>query len=171
MSHIYVPADRGRHRAWIETAQVETAAISYGRPAAEAEVSSLAHRLDLGFDTQDTRVVVLQAAGTPAGYFWIEARSDRQWFLLDIWIAPAHRGRGLGNKLLREALRQAAALDSRELRLAVAARNEVARRLFEAEGFVVNDTMLRDGRTWLEMRKMLPAASGNVEKRFPDGIG
>jgi ribosomal protein S18 acetylase RimI-like enzyme len=156
MGEIFVAAEARRHRDWIVAAQAETAAISYGSPAAEAEASSLARRLDAALGAADTRIMVLEAGGAPVGYFLIEPRLEGQWFLLDLWIAPAQRSRGLGCIVLREALRHAARLGGSEVRLAVAARNQSARRLFAAEGFAVDDAQARDGCTWFEMRKVLP---------------
>jgi len=147
-------------REWIAVAQAETAAASYGRPATPGEAATLARRLEAAFGAAGARIMVLHAAGVPAGYFWIEARTGGQWFLLDIWVGPTRRGQGLGRRLLRAAACMAARLGASELRLAVAARNDAARRLFAAEGFRVTDSQMREGRIWLEMGKDLRAEPG-----------
>ena len=72
-------------------------------------------------------------------YFGDEARTWCYADLLAIAVHPAHRGHGLGRRLLARAIEGARdarrSLDVRELRLTVADSNEGALRLFAAAGF------------------------------------
>lgn len=55
--------------------------------------------------------------------------------LLNICVAPAHQGRGLGRRLLKRVLRIARERDADTMFLEVRASNEGARWLYESEGF------------------------------------
>ncbi len=72
-------------------------------------------------------------------YFGDESRSWCYADLLAIAIHPAHRGQGLGKRLLARAIVAAResrrSLDVRELRLTVADSNDAALGLFAAAGF------------------------------------
>lgn len=58
--------------------------------------------------------------------------------LVGMWVAPAARGRGVGDALVDAALALAWATGCQEVRLIVVVGNEAARRLYERHGF--NDT-------------------------------
>lgn len=58
-------------------------------------------------------------------------------FIHDVWVEPAHRGRGLASALVDEALTRFRAMGVAQVRLETAAGNEAARSLFAARGFRV----------------------------------
>lgn len=58
-------------------------------------------------------------------------------FIHDVWVEPAHRGRGLAGALLDAALARFRALNIAQVRLETAAANDAARRLFASRGFRV----------------------------------
>ncbi len=75
---------------------------------------------------------VVEIDGEPAGRLYVHrGRSDIR--IMDIAIAPAYRGRGIGTALLRALVREAAA-SGRKLSIHVEANNP-ARRLYERLGF------------------------------------
>jgi ribosomal-protein-alanine N-acetyltransferase len=55
--------------------------------------------------------------------------------LLNIAVAPARRGAGIGRALLRECIRRGARAGAARIHLEVRAGNEEAQRLYRAEGF------------------------------------
>jgi ribosomal protein S18 acetylase RimI-like enzyme len=70
--------------------------------------------------------------GTPVGRLLLDGKPDC-WRILDIAVLAAHRGRGLGTRVLKQCQQQAAAAGVK-LELQVAPRNP-ARRLYERLGF------------------------------------
>jgi ribosomal protein S18 acetylase RimI-like enzyme len=75
---------------------------------------------------------VVLVAGIPVGRLWV-AREPEELRLVDVSLLPAHRGAGLGTKLLR-ALQREATETGKPLRLSVT-RDNPARRLYERLGF------------------------------------
>ena len=66
--------------------------------------------------------------------YCIVARHDTVWHLMDIAVAPARRGTGIGKALLEALLRALPGPDA-HLTLEVRPSNDVAIRLYEAYGF------------------------------------
>lgn len=63
------------------------------------------------------------------------AEGGRVAWLEDMVVAPAERGRGLGTRLLRHAVREARALGCSRLTLLTDVVNEAAQRFYAREGF------------------------------------
>ena len=87
-------------------------------------------------------VLVAELAGTVIGYAWagIEGYDNMSLrgpagVLYDIVVDPAHRGQGIGQRLLDSALATLAQRDTRRVVLSTAARNESAQRLFVRAAF------------------------------------
>ena len=70
-------------------------------------------------------------------------RAEFGAWLVGLWVAPEHRGRGVGLDLIRAAVRQASALGIAELR----AGTVDAAGLFERAGWSRLDPILHKGRT------------------------
>lgn len=70
--------------------------------------------------------------GNPAGRLWV-AREPGELLLVDVSLLPAHRGAGVGTRLL-QALQREATETGKPLRLSVA-RDNPARRLYARLGF------------------------------------
>jgi ribosomal protein S18 acetylase RimI-like enzyme len=66
------------------------------------------------------------------GYLLLDRKPDR-WWIVDIAVLAAHRGRGLGTRVLEECKRRAVAAGA-GLQLQVSPLNP-ARRLYERLGF------------------------------------
>jgi ribosomal protein S18 acetylase RimI-like enzyme len=98
-------------------------------------------------------------AGSPRGRLWIAERADRmigciaivaagpdtaqlRWFLID----PSARGRGLGKRLMREALAFCRQAGYRDVILWTESALTAAARLYEAAGFRKTDE--KPGRLW-----------------------
>jgi mycothiol synthase len=67
--------------------------------------------------------------------FMLSDTGGRHWELSYMGVAPAHRGRGLGNATLFRALGRVQELQARRLTLAVDCRNSFAIRLYREYGF------------------------------------
>ena len=76
------------------------------------------------------------AGGEVAGSVALRDLGDRAYKLKRMYLRPAHRGRGLGRRLLATALVWARANDARVVRLDTAEGMVAARRLYESAGFV-----------------------------------
>jgi len=83
------------------------------------------------FPAAEDRLLLVE--GRPAGRLLV-ARGEREWWLVDVALLPAHRGGGLGTRLLRE-LREEAGRARVPLKLHVL-RGSPARRLYVRLGFV-----------------------------------
>ncbi|MGQ0798138.1 MAG: GNAT family N-acetyltransferase [Methanobacteriota archaeon] len=60
---------------------------------------------------------------------------EEHGFVYDVWVAPAHRGRGVGRHLVSWAVDWARGRGYRKIKLEVAATNAAARRIYERFGF------------------------------------
>jgi putative acetyltransferase len=76
------------------------------------------------------------AGGEVAGSVALRDLADRAYKLKRMYLRPAHRGRGLGRRLLATALDWARANDARVVRLDTAEGMVAARHLYESAGFV-----------------------------------
>jgi putative acetyltransferase len=76
------------------------------------------------------------AGGDVAGSVALRDLGERAYKLKRMYLRPAHRGRGLGKRLLATALDWARANDARVVRLDTAEGMVAARRLYESAGFV-----------------------------------
>ena len=76
------------------------------------------------------------AGGEVAGSVALRDLGDGAYKLKRMYLRPAHRGRGLGRRLLATALDWARANDARVVRLDTAEGMAAARRLYESAGFV-----------------------------------
>lgn len=103
----------------------------------------------------DHRVVLVE--GAPAGRLLV-ARGEKEWRLVDIALLPAHRGAGVGTRLLRELVDEAARARV-PLRLRVLHGN-AARALYERLGFRPEPAQAADGDPYLAM-EWLPGPRGD----------
>lgn len=73
----------------------------------------------------------------PVGYLWIGPRQlgSDEWWVWDVEIDAAHRGRGLGRVTMLRAEEEAARHGARTLGLNVFGYNTVARGLYESLGY------------------------------------
>src|SRR4051812_47143102 len=110
-------------------------------PAAADDATARAAVERLLADPALGRAWVIRSGDEPAGYvvltlgYSIEF-GGRTAFVDELYVAPAHRRRGIGRLALRFAAHQAAVLGGRGLFLEVSPANSGARRLYEAAGFV-----------------------------------
>jgi len=89
----------------------------------------------LGRFLDEASAVLIDAADRPVGMLLAAEQSPQRAIVLNVVVDPARRGLDLGRFLLRRALRAAAALGYREVRLWVTVTNVPARSLYESEGF------------------------------------
>lgn len=96
-----------------------------------------------------------------AGYAAVRPHQE-YGHVIGMLVQPAHRGKGLGRKLLQHVVAWAADAHLRDVSLLVFAHNEAAIALYESEGFVrteyyPNDVMRQDGRVFdtILMRRVL----------------
>ena len=99
----------------------------------DAEWSS---RLAAGVDSPSDLPLVALFSGKPIGLAWGRIESDPDVATLyQMWVAPAHRGRGAGRMLVEAIIDWARARNARYLTLAVTCGNSPARHLYERSGF------------------------------------
>jgi GNAT superfamily N-acetyltransferase len=82
-----------------------------------------------------TALWVALAGGEVVGSVALRDLGDKELELKCMYLSPAHRGRGLGKRLLAIALEWARANAATVIRLDTSERMEAARRLYEAHGF------------------------------------
>jgi ribosomal protein S18 acetylase RimI-like enzyme len=92
-------------------------------------------------DLDASRVAVVD--GEPAGICKLAIRGRRGW-IAGVGVAPPHRGRGVGEALMRGVLEEARKRALREVWLEVLVQNEPAIRLYEKLGF----ERVRDLEVW-----------------------
>jgi ribosomal protein S18 acetylase RimI-like enzyme len=85
----------------------------------------------LGLPDADDRIILLD--GRPAGRL-IVVRLESEIRLADISLLPEHRGKGVGSRLIREILDEAA-VSGKAVTLHVEMMNHKAARLYERLGF------------------------------------
>lgn len=61
--------------------------------------------------------------------------SEPHGFIFDVWVAPEHRGQGVGKRLVDWAVQWAKGRGFRKLKLEVSESNERARHIYEELGF------------------------------------
>jgi GNAT superfamily N-acetyltransferase len=128
--------------------------VAAGNWAADQADELAARQLDGylpdGPQTAGMLVMVGETAdGQPVGHFWValqHADSGGGAWILDIEVAPGHRGKGYGRALLAATERETLRHGVQTIGLNVFGTNTVARRLYESAGY---DT------TTLQMRKKL----------------
>ena len=79
--------------------------------------------------------VVVDATGEVVGTVGLLPLDDGRCELRKLYVAKEHRGRGLGKRLVQDALEKAKALGFRRVELETAGVLEVAGRLYESFGF------------------------------------
>lgn len=119
-----------------------------GRPDAE-----WAWRLASGADVRVSLPLVAELGGALVGLAWgrIDASTPDVAALYQMWVAPTHRGRGVGQKLLETVIAWATAQNAAFLELGVTCGDSPARRLYERAGFkpLGEPQPLRSGSTLL----------------------
>jgi ribosomal protein S18 acetylase RimI-like enzyme len=82
--------------------------------------------------------VVAEIGGQFIGMAWAQVDPAKKTArLFQMWVVPAHRARGVGQKLLAAATEWAKSQGAREIVLGVTCGNSPARRLYESAGFNV----------------------------------
>ena len=109
-----------------------TLAAEAGRPDAE-----WARRLASSADVRVSLPLVAELGGELIGLAWgrIDASAPDVAALYQMWVAPTHRGRGVGRKLLEAVIAWATAQNAAFLELGVTCGDSPARRLYERAGF------------------------------------
>jgi len=99
------------------------------------------------FRQGDSVVLVgeLEAGAAPSGFAQLypvpsSVSLGRAWILNDLFVSPTARGRGLGRALLAAARDHGMATGALYLELMTERTNETARRLYEAEGWDLDQT-------------------------------
>lgn len=98
-----------------------------------------------GVETAGMVLLVGETAGGVVGLVWLgPAPPDRSgWWIYDIEVVPAQRGRGYGRALLEAAEREAQLRGAESIGLNVFGGNDPARGLYESSGYEVAATHMR----------------------------
>ena len=129
---------------------------AFGRTLAEEAVrpdAEWARRLASSADVRANLPVVAEARGELVGLAWgrIDPSNPDIATLTQMWVAPTHRGRGVGQSLLKAVIAWATAQNAASLDLGVTCGDNPARRLYERAGFnpLGEPQSLRPGSTLL----------------------
>jgi GNAT superfamily N-acetyltransferase len=117
------------------------------RDAPDAFVTTLAQALErtdhdwsaiLAAPADTDLPLVAEMEGVAVGLAWgkLEMRANPVCHVLQMWVDPAHRGRGAGKALLRTIVEWAESGGARAVYLTVTCGNEAAGRLYESAGFL-----------------------------------
>ena len=110
---------------------------TYEREAARTELE-WEERLRIGATAEAELPVVALIGETPVGLAW--ARDDEHEpglaHLFQVWVAPPHRGQGVGRSLTNAVIAWAQARGLRSLRLGVTPSHPAALQLYRNAGFV-----------------------------------
>lgn len=120
---------------------LEDSPDAYGGTIAEARArpqSFWSERLQSGLESQLDQPLCALFDGEPMGLAWgmREPTDLEQAHLFQMWVAPRHRGRGIGRMLLDEIVAWARASGARSLNLSVTCGNSAASRMYYEAGFV-----------------------------------
>ena len=85
---------------------------------------------------EDDRQSIDTGVQRVAGYIATETHSDGSLYIDFLGVAPDARGRGVGRRLVSEAMRRGAEAGATHAQLTVRAENRAARRLYASLGFV-----------------------------------
>jgi ribosomal protein S18 acetylase RimI-like enzyme len=77
---------------------------------------------------------IAQDGTTPVGMCGA-ALKEKEVLLVAMWVAPSHRGQGLGKQLIQAVVDYARSVHADALTLLVAAENTQARQLYQSAGF------------------------------------
>jgi RimJ/RimL family protein N-acetyltransferase len=127
-----VPGDRDRLLAWRNDSVTRQFSFS------TAPVSEATHDrwLEQSLSRPDRRLMIAEQAGTPVGQLRLDRLGDREPRAeVSITIAPEHRGRGLGSRVLLAADAVAGDWGVERLIAQVKTSNAPSRRIFEAAGY------------------------------------
>jgi ribosomal protein S18 acetylase RimI-like enzyme len=114
----------------------------------EAEERAARETDELLPDGVDTAAMVLLVGETEVGVgglVWVGAAPAGRsgWWIYDIEVVPAQRGRGYGRALLEAAEREAQLRGAESIGLNVFGGNDAARGLYESSGYEVAATHMR----------------------------
>jgi ribosomal protein S18 acetylase RimI-like enzyme len=98
-----------------------------------------------GVETVGMVLLVGEIAGSVVGLVWVGlAPAERPgWWIYDIEVVPAQRGRGYGRALLAAAEREAQRRGAESIGLNVFGGNDAARGLYVSSGYEVAATYMR----------------------------
>lgn len=110
---------------------------TYDREAARAD-EDWEERLAAGVAEVGQLPIVALVGETPVGLAWgrVDERDATVAHVFQVWVAPEHRGRGIGRSLTDAVIEWARGLGLRALRLGVTPSDPAALRLYRRAGFV-----------------------------------
>lgn len=153
-----VPVSTAGFPQWLERSQNEYAAdlITLGDTKEEAHeraAGTLRKSFPDGAPRPDNAVFdLVDHSGSTVGYVWVgrdNSDDPRSWWIWDIVVDPAHRGKGLGRSGMQLAEEYAHSQGATTLGLSVFGFNRAARGLYESLGYET---------TSVKMRKILSAS-------------
>jgi GNAT superfamily N-acetyltransferase len=135
-----------RLRALADSPDAFGGTLESERLRSDAEWSA---RLESGVGDQWNLPLLAEATAAPIGLAWgrIEKENPEIAHVYQMWVAPAHRARGVGALLLSAITAWARSMGGRRVVLSVTCGDSVARRLYERAGFepVGESQLLRPG--------------------------
>lgn len=136
------PLGEAEYPAWRDAALAEHIRTQTGQGMSRARAEELAaagHRALLpdGAETPDQALRILTHQGAEVGSVWVALRMPEQpgGYVVDVRVAPAHRGHGHGRTLMLIAERETLAAGRTGLGLNVYVDNAPARGLYDSLGY------------------------------------
>jgi [ribosomal protein S18]-alanine N-acetyltransferase len=110
--------------------------------ALEQQTRSAAHWAEREYDAlfapesppRITLVAIAEVDASVVGFVIARCATD-EWEIENVLVAPEHRGRGVGSKIIRDVLLRAQVAGATSVLLEVRGSNLAARRLYEKLGF------------------------------------
>jgi GNAT superfamily N-acetyltransferase len=131
------PGDMG----WVVQSHGTLYASEYGWDASfEALVAEIAAKFLRSFDASRERCWIAELDGIQVGSIFLVRESDEMAKLRLLLVAPAGRGRGLGRRLVEEAIAFARACGYRKITLWTQSILVSARKIYRDLGFVLVNT-------------------------------
>ena len=152
MPVVLVPLTPERFPSWRERclAEYEADLIAAGETREEAHhhaSDALERAFPSDAPTPGNAVFdVVTGAGDIVGYLWVGLDSsgdDSSWWVWDVVVEPAHRGKGYGRAAMRLAEDHARLKGARTLGLSVFGFNAAARGLYESVGYETTSVKMR----------------------------
>jgi GNAT superfamily N-acetyltransferase len=152
MSVSLVPVAPEQFPSWRERscAEYEADLIALGETPQEARqhaIDSMERAFPANVSTVSNAVFdLVDDTGEAVGYLWVgrDASSDiTSWWVWDVVVDPAHRGKGLGRTAMQLAEDYARSQGALTLGLSVFGFNRVARGLYESLGYETTSVKMR----------------------------
>lgn len=96
----------------------------------------------------DGEIAINISSNELVGYIFIKTNKREKGFISPLWVSKKYRNKGIGKKLLKDAIDKYEAID-----LVVKKDNKVALNLYKKYGFVIIGDGNNDKEYWMKLKK------------------